>query len=74
MPGIVMCRDALLHRSHEIQPAHFDSFFFFYALWDLFGPRDFFFRAKVQEVVSKRSEPMAETLLAQAPTRKRNEW
>ena len=25
MPGIVMCRDALLHRSHEIQPAHYDS-------------------------------------------------
>ena len=24
-PGIVMCRDALLHRSHEIQPAFFDS-------------------------------------------------
>ncbi len=24
-PGIVMCRDALLHRSHEIQPASFDS-------------------------------------------------
>ena len=41
MPGIVMCRDALLHRSHEIQPAHFDSFvfFFFYALWDLFALR-----------------------------------
>ena len=40
-PGIVMCRDALLHRSHEIQPAFFDSekkesipfflFYFFYA-------------------------------------------
>ena len=25
IPGIVMCRDALLHRSHEIQPAYFDS-------------------------------------------------
>ena len=24
-PGIVMCRDALLHRSHEIQPEFFDS-------------------------------------------------
>ena len=24
-PGIVMCRDALLHRSHEIQPAFYDS-------------------------------------------------
>ena len=43
-PGIVMCRDALLHRSHEIQPAFFDSeikknfywfffyFFFFFSL------------------------------------------
>ena len=38
-PGIVMCRDALLHRSHEIQPAFFDSekitfcyfFLFFFA-------------------------------------------
>ena len=28
-PGIVMCRDALLHRSHEIQPAFFDSEIFF---------------------------------------------
>ena len=25
IPGIVMCRDALLHRSHEIQPAFFDQ-------------------------------------------------
>ena len=43
-----MCRDALLHRSHEIQPAFFDQelkfiklnfffFFFFCALKDLFG-------------------------------------
>jgi len=75
MPGIVMCRDALLHRSHEIQPAHFDSFvFFFYALWDLFGPRLLFFLPEVQEVVSNRSEPMAETLRAQTRARKRNEW
>ena len=33
-PGIVMCRDALLHRSHEIQPAFFDlerkAFAFFF--------------------------------------------
>ena len=47
-PGIVMRRDALLHRSHEIQPAFFDSekkeihfsffllFFFFYFAWDLY--------------------------------------
>ena len=43
-PGIVMCRDALLHRSHEIQPAFFDSekkgsFLFFllfsFCTWDL---------------------------------------
>ena len=42
-----MCRDALLHRSHEIQPAFFDQelkfiklnffFIFFCALKDLFG-------------------------------------
>ena len=42
-PGIVMCRDALLHRSHEIQPAFFDSeikrtflvlfVFFFFLVW-----------------------------------------
>ena len=39
-PGIVMCRDALLHRSHEIQPAFFDSekkrillFFFFFSFY-----------------------------------------
>ena len=45
-PGIVMCRDALLHRAHEIQPAFFDSekkqeivffhFLFFYFFVDLF--------------------------------------
>ena len=42
-----MCRDALLHRSHEIQPAFFDQelkfisnefhFHFFCAVKDLFG-------------------------------------
>ena len=44
-PGIVMCRDALLHRSHEIQPAFFDSekkefipFFLFYFFFMLLGP------------------------------------
>ena len=51
-PGIVMCRDALLHRSHEIQPAFFDSdkkrfflfwkflffhFFFFLSAWQVRG-------------------------------------
>ena len=42
-PGIVMRRDALLHRSHEIQPAFYDSgffrktTFFFWSLWDLSG-------------------------------------
>ena len=42
-PGIVMCRDALLHRSHEIQPAFFDSekkaffsFFFFFFFSQVF--------------------------------------
>ena len=54
-PGIVMCRDALLHRSHEIQPAFFDSeikrtfcsflfLLFFFSMgvcgvWHLAGPR-----------------------------------
>ena len=51
-PGIVIRRDALLHRSDEIQPAFFDSeekesfskaslfsffFFFFFCRGDLFG-------------------------------------
>ena len=42
-PGIVMCRDALLHRSHEIQPAFFyDSagksnfFCFFFLFFSMF--------------------------------------
>ena len=46
-PGIVMCRDALLHRSHEIQPAFFDSaskklnfFSFFIFLFLFFQDRD----------------------------------
>ena len=73
MPGIVMCRDALLHRSHEIQPAHFDSFFYFFTPCGTCLDHGTLFRAKVQEVVSKRAEPMAETLLAQAPARKRND-
>ena len=75
MPGIVMCRDALLHRSHEIQPAHFDSFVFFFLrpvgpVWTT----AFVFLPEVQEVVSNRSEPMAEPLRAQTRARKRNEW
>ena len=44
-PGIVMCRDALLHRSHEIQPAFFyDSagksnfFCFFFLFFPCSGP------------------------------------
>ena len=42
-PGIVMCRDALLHRSHEIQPAFFgfgrkkSNFFAFFSFF-LFFP------------------------------------
>ena len=46
-PGIVMCRDALLHRSHEIQPAFFDSekkrlFFFFFSFFFFYFCRDLF--------------------------------
>ena len=42
IPGIVMCRDALLHRSHEIQPAYFDSekkinFFFLPSFFFIFA-------------------------------------
>ncbi len=47
-----MCRDALLHRSHEIQPAFFDSekkaftsffffFLYFFQVWDLYVAPDF---------------------------------
>ena len=43
-PGIVMCRDALLHRSHEIQPAFYDSerkafISFFFSFFFLFSLR-----------------------------------
>ena len=63
-PGIVMCRDALLHRSHEIQPAFFDSVtknldffsdffsFFFSKVWNLpllfFSVGAFFFPARAK--------------------------
>ena len=38
-PGIVMCRDALLHRSHEIQPAffRFGEKANFFAFFSFFG-------------------------------------
>ena len=42
-PGIVMCRDALLHRSHEIQPAFFDSEIKKEYLFILFFISSFFF-------------------------------
>ena len=71
-PGIVMCRDALLHRSHEIQPAFFDSVtknleffqiffhFFFAKVWTLtllgFSVGAIFFPARAK-VFFRRKKP-----------------
>ena len=68
-----MCRDALLHRSHEIQPALYDSaeksnFFAFFCIFFFFKSRDLYVVPDLGGAGCFASARSAGTI------RKRNHW